>query len=350
MKNLPMKLKITKILVIAAAVLSISSANGQSYAHAGEYMGFISEQHVAISKDQWQYTSAVANDRNAKKIETKRKDLLAANQSAQRKIERMKDWNGDTAYRDSVVSFLKLNYAVLNEDYEKIMNMEEIAEQSYDLMEAYLLAQKIAGEKVQAASDMLNEVQTRFAADNNITLLDDQSKRSKKLENAGLVYDHYNEVYLIFFKCYKQEMYLLDAMNTVDLSGMEQNNSSLLIYAEEGLDKLKKCKPYLGDHSLVQCGNSMLRFYKEEAEKKMPVLIDFYLKKEAFQTIDASFQAKKQKDRSAEDVEQFNTAVNDYNAAIENYNKVNDELNKERSKQLDNWNNLSKKYTRKHIK
>jgi hypothetical protein len=39
---------------------------------------------------------------------------------------------GKTEYRDSVVAFLNLNYLVLNGDYDKIVNMEDIAEQSYD--------------------------------------------------------------------------------------------------------------------------------------------------------------------------------------------------------------------------
>ena len=52
-------------------------------------------------------------------------------------------------FRDSVVRYLELSYAVLNNDYAKIMDMEEISEQSYDAMEAYMLAQQIANDKME---------------------------------------------------------------------------------------------------------------------------------------------------------------------------------------------------------
>jgi hypothetical protein len=45
-------------------------------------------------------------------------------------------WKGDRSFRDTTVAYLKLLYIVFNEDYGKIVNMEEIAEQSYDAMEA----------------------------------------------------------------------------------------------------------------------------------------------------------------------------------------------------------------------
>ena len=51
-------------------------------------------------------------------------------------------FNGDKEYRDTAVSFMKLYYNVLNEDYAKIINLEEISEQSYDDMEAYMMAQE----------------------------------------------------------------------------------------------------------------------------------------------------------------------------------------------------------------
>ena len=37
----------------------------------------------------------------------------------------MKAFDGSTTYRDSVVSFLNINYYVLKEDYAKIVDMEE---------------------------------------------------------------------------------------------------------------------------------------------------------------------------------------------------------------------------------
>ena len=47
---------------------------------------------------------------------------------------------------------MKMYYNVLNDDYSKIINMEEIAEQSYDAMEAYILAQEMVDKKPEEAT------------------------------------------------------------------------------------------------------------------------------------------------------------------------------------------------------
>ena len=67
-----------------------------------------------------------------------------------------------------------------------------------------------------------------------------KDKIGKKLEEAGKVYKYTNPIYLIFFKSYKQEMYLINAQNKGDVSGMEQNKNALMQDAKEGKKKLKQ--------------------------------------------------------------------------------------------------------------
>jgi hypothetical protein len=345
-----MKRRLKFLVVTALLCISGTQSYAQkSFGTAVEYMNYIGEQYTQLTEDQWDYTKSVANDKSAKKIESKRQELLKTNKKAQDNIKKLSGFEGNTEYRDSVVAFLELNYNVLNNDYEKIMNMEEIAEQSYDAMEAYLLAQEIAGEKIKNASAMLSVIHRKFAEKYNITIIDSQSKKSEKLEKAGIMYKYYNKIYLIFFKAYKQEAYLLDAVNRGDVNAMEQNKNSLLDFSTEGIKALDDVKPFDGDNSLKEACLEILKFYKDEAETKSPLIIDFFLKKENFESIKKAFDAKKEKDRNQEDVDQFNAAVNDYNAASGVYNSTNESLNKGRGKNLDNWNSTSTKFTKKHV-
>jgi hypothetical protein len=227
--------------------------------------------------------------------------------------------------------------------------MQEIAEQSYDLMEAYLTAQELAGKKIKDASEMLSAEEKKFAAENDINLIEDQSKKSAKLEKASKVYKYYNTIYLIFFKSYKQEAYLLDAMNKLDLNAMEQNKNALLEYAEEGLKKIGDIKAFGSDNSLIIACEEMLTFYKKEASKDMPVILDFYLKKEKYESIQKEFEENKKSKRPHDDINSMNKAGQEYNEAVAKYNEINESLNKNRTKQLDKWNNAAKKFTKKHI-
>ncbi len=343
-----MYIKIT-IAFLSFNLLFGTVAGAQNLNNAGEYMDYISEEFNKISNDTWNYTSAASHGKKAKKVDNLRKELISTVYEAKKKIQRMPDYKNDGSLRDSLVSYLELNYNVLKHDYAKIMDLEDIAEQSYDLMEAYLLAQEVADKKLENAGDMIEAQQVIFADKNNITLIYSEDKISKKLKEANLVYEYYRPVYLIFFKSHKQEAYMLDALNKNDLAAIEQNRVTLLKYAKEGLLKLDSLTTFKGDASLKNAAVQILKFYQNEAETKIPILTDFFLKKENFDKLKAAIDAKPQANRSNQEITEYNKAVNDYNNAVKTFNSTNQDLNKERSKQLDNWNKTVSNFLDKQV-
>ena len=122
------------------------NSHAQEYNTPVAYMSNISNANKALSVKYLGYISASSHGKNMKKVEKRRADLLNSIYETRVKIYDMPSFDGDKALRDSAVSYLKILYSVFNEDYSKLVNMEEIAEQSYDAMEAYLLAQEKAGE------------------------------------------------------------------------------------------------------------------------------------------------------------------------------------------------------------
>jgi hypothetical protein len=255
----------------------------------------------------------------------------------------MPPWKGDRSYRDTTVAYMKLLYNVFNEDYGKIVNMEEIAEQSYDAMEAYMLAQEKAQEKLQEASDRQSVMQKKFGAKYNVTIVDEQTDLERKSKQASDLMKHYDEVYLIFFKPYKQEAYLMDAINKKNIIGIEQNKNSLQKFAEEGMEKLKNMNGYNNDPSLIVSCRQAMNFYKAEAAK-MQMATDFFLKEENFNKLKKNFDTKPASRRTQQDIDQYNKGVNEINSAVNEYNSSNKELNKQRDAMLDHWNGTVKKY------
>jgi hypothetical protein len=321
----------------------------QDFNNAIEYMDYISVEFDKISKDTWNYTSAASHGKKAKKVDNLRKEVINTVYDAIKKIEKMPKFNEDASLRDSMVSYLKLNYNVLKHDYEKIMDLEEISEQSYDMMEAYLKAQEIADMKLELAGNMIEAQQQIFADKHQVNLIYAEDKISNKLKEAHIVYDYYNIVYLFFFKSYKQEAYMLEALNKNDLNGIEQNNNALLNFSKDGLSKIDTLPPFKGDLSLKNAANQILIFYVNEAEVKVPILTDFLLKKENFEKQKKAIDAKPPSKRTNQEIDDFNKSVNDFNQAVKTYNTTNQELNKERNKQLDNWNKLAFNFLDKNV-
>ena len=326
-----------------------STLTAQSFKDAVSYMQFMSNEYDAISTDMWEYAKISAHSKSAARAENKRKDLVNTVLNARKKISGMPDYDGSTRLRDSVVSFLNLSYHILAEDYAKVVDLEEIAEQSYDLMEAYLLAKEKAGEKMDQSSEMIYEEQKKFAQDHDITLVENTDKISKNLKVANEVSKYYNEIYLIFFKSNKQEAYMLDALSKNDINAVEQNRNTLLSFAREDLAKLEAIKGFNNDISLKHSCQQQLDFYVNEAENKIPVITDYYLKKERFDKIKAAFDAKSQSARTQDDVNQYNKAVDELNKATNAYNRTTQELNTFHKKYADDWNRISQAFFDRHV-
>lgn len=329
-------------------ILFIESSFAQDFQNAGDYISYINKTNESLSVKYLTYLSAVSHGKSARKVDKKRQEVVNAISDARFNIAGMPSFKGDRTLKDTSVAYIKILYNVFNEDYGKIVNMEEIAEQSYDAMEAYLLAQEKAEEKLEQASEKQHEVVRRFASAHNVNLIETESDISTKMKVADQVESHYHDVYLVFFKCYKQEAYLLDATEKKNLLSIEQNLNSLQKFIEEGNQKLDTMKGYNNDASLIQAGKQALDYYKMEADKGS-VISDFFLKQENFTKAKKLFDSKPAAKRTQQDVDQFNKAVNDINDAVNKYNALNTDLNKQRQKMLDNWNNTVKHYMDTYI-
>ena len=336
------------IFIFTAFTFQLATMNAQTTDDAYNYYYSIGMEHYKISDDYMKYASAVAHG-SARKAEKKRIDLLQTIAQAKQKVAAMNCFNGDCALRDSVVSYFNISLIVLSEDFQKILNLEEIAEQSYDRMEAYFLAKQLASDKMEEAGDRLEIVEDEFVAKNNIKVNEQKSDLAKKIEQANKVNDHYNKVYLIYFKSYKQEAYLLDALNRKDYSSAEQNRNALEQTAKEGLGLLDTVTPYRNDRSLMVACKKALDFYNREATEKMKSCIDFMLLTENFEKMRKTFEAKEPMQRTKAEVDEYNNAVKEINSKSTSFNNTFNYLNQNRESTVNYWNQMSQAYLEKYI-
>lgn len=331
---------IKKMILLLVLISGSLFTKAQTIETAVQYMDYINKANEAITQKYVSYLSGISHGKSARKVEKRRMEVLNAISNTRSDIMRMYPYKGDKSLRDTTVAYLKLLNSVFNEDYGKIVNMEEIAEQSYDAMEAYMLAQEKANEKLEQASERQDEMQKAFAAKNNITLIEGESVAGSKMKLANTVMKHYDEVYLIFFKSYKQEAYLMEALGKKKVNAIEQNLNSLQSFSEQGLEKLKEIKGYMNEGSLISACRNLLNFYIDEAKQGV-AFTEFYLKEENFQKQKKKFETSR---RTKEDADTYNNVVNEMNAASKSYNDLNNQLNKQRERILDDWNKAVKRY------
>jgi hypothetical protein len=326
---------------------------GSSFAQQGDqpvdYLNQLSNPSDKLLRESWEYMSASAHSKNPKAIEDRRKALVKSITDYLAMVKAAKPYKGDDAYRQSVLKYLSILLPVFNQDYEKIVDMKEVAEQSYDLFEAYILAQKKANDKLEESSKILTDAEKTFAAKYKIILTITESELSKKIKQGSDAIDYYNEIHLIFFKPLKQEAYLLVAQESGDIGKMEQNRKTLLKDSMAGIKLLSSEKKYEGDDSLISICNKALQFYKVEAEEKTPLIIDYMMKNDSFAKIKKSYDAKSDSEKTQEVVDQFNAKVDEVNLAVKKSNKAIEEMNNERSGIIDEWNNAMAGFMDKHV-
>ncbi len=338
-------MKTFSIIIILFLSCNLSA---QTYDNALEYLEFVEEQQKDIPKRIWRYTKAIAHSRSDRAIENKKEQLIKEIEESIEKIQKSPGFEGDE-FKNQVLTSLEFNKNMLNNDYEKIIDMKAVAEQSYDAMEAYMKAQELADEKMEEVQKTYETNYYAFANKYNINIIEDESDLGKKMAKSNEVFNYYKKMYLIYFKVYINEMYLMEALNAGDVNGLQQNSNALGMSAREGLKILDTIAPYNNDKSLIDITRQSFEFFLDEAEDKMPILIDFLVMNEDVQKSQEAIDNTPERERTKEQIDQFNALVNNFNKSVKVYNRTNADLNRNRSIVVKNLNAANQEFLSRHI-
>ena len=248
----------------------------------------------------------------------------------------------------ATLNYIKLCYKVFDQDYAHIVNMEDIAERSYDEMQAYLLLQEATNDSLKVGDERVEKAERVFASKYNVTVNNQQTELGQKMGATGRVSKYHDKVYLLFYKCNWEDNQLTAAVNQKNVTKIEQTRSALKKYAAEGLAVLDTLHAFENDRSLAEQCKQALTFYKTEAETQTPLITDFFLKEENFTKLKTAMEAKAANQRTQQDVDSYNKAVADMNAGVNSFNQVNADLNNGRNQANVNFNNSEKAFLDTH--
>ncbi|PJE44415.1 MAG: hypothetical protein CUR32_02200 [Flavobacterium sp.] len=339
-----------KRLLITLVFFTCISLQAQEFKTPVDYLNYIGKEQENISRSMWKYTSAVAHSKSARRIDNTRKLLVKSIQTASKKIAGLKDgYQGDVEYRNQILEYLSISEKNINEEYDKIIDMQEVAEQSYDAMEAYIMTRDLVNKKIDAENEKAELAQKNFCAKYNITLSENTSELGQKIKISNEVFAYHTELYLIFFKANVTDLYLSNAIQKNDIGGIQQNAATLVQYANEGLEKLKTVKPFGTDNSMVLITKKALEFYKKQGEQFAPKVVAFMMFNEKFEAAKKSLESKSDKDRTKEEIDNYNTMVKQVNKEIDTYNKTNSANFQEKNTIIDQWNNTGESFISSHV-
>ena len=342
-------IKQTLLTFLVTCSFFTSPCTAQDLNDPTNYMNALSAGQVEMNQTYMAYMSAAAHSTRAKKIDNMRQKALESIISAKYAVTGVPKFKGDNSLRQSSLDYIKLIYNVFNEDYAKIVNLGEIAEQSFDDMQAMLLTMELTDEKINEAAENLSKAEKEFAAKYNVKIDETANEFDGKLGAASKLNHYKNQVYLLFFKCNWQDGKITEALNNKNLTNIEQSRNALISYANEGLKSLDTMKHFEGDAALAVSCRQALTGYRSMAEKDLPKMIEFYLKAENFAKLKKTFDQNNNGNLSKEEIKAFNKSVDEMNAASNAFNQTNSNTNTTRKRIVDNWNSANKDYLDAHM-
>jgi exonuclease VII small subunit len=339
---------VANLLLLSFLTLSVNNF-AQKTDSPVDYMNAISNAQVEMNQKYMAYSSAVAHGRRAKKVEKMRQQTLESITNARYKTIALPIYKGDNSLRQAGIDYIQFCYNVFSEDYGKIVNMEEIAEQSFDQMQAYILLQEKTGEKLKEASAKMSAAEKAFATKYNINLIEGKKDElGEKMEIAGKLTHYTNQVYLVFFKCNWEYNQIIEALNKKKLNDVEQARNAVIKYAQEGMGALNdSLRSFQNDPALAVACKQSIQYYKKAAETDIPKLLDHCLKQENFDKLKKTMEAKSNK--TQDDINAYNKAVKEINTSVQVFNQTNANLNNGSNQVGQNWQNAEKSFADIHM-
>jgi hypothetical protein len=338
-----MKNKIVAVVVFFLLTNFVAKAQ-QSFDSPIQYLEFINKYISQVDEDMWDYSATIAHTKKLRKIENRRKDLINSITDAQSHICQIK-YKPGKQFRDSTCFFLETYLNMLNDEYSKIVDMEEISENSYTSMEAYFNAMEEADAKLNETGKIYDRQYKKFAEENNITLIAKKDKMSEKVKKANKIFKQQHKLYLIFFHSFKEESLMLEGMNKSSTKLIKMHRDSLNDIAKLGLVQLKALKTIEGDIEIKAALTDLLNFYIYESGDKSKTLVNYYVKKKKLAKLkDAMEESEDKENRDA-----YNEAVKAMNDYLVGFNAFVDELNTKRTDKTGKWNQKSSEFLDKNV-
>ncbi len=303
-------------------------------------MDHITKQQKKVMKEFFSYNksiSYVSKKHTPKQIQGKYNDVMQAINEAKSNIDSMPSFKRDSThkdslYRDSASSYFRQFGLLLSNNYNKVATLQATANQSYANMEAFLAAKEAADKKLKSLNERFYAATLKFANSNKLS---DSTRKDLPAKAVGEVIEtgnYFKKVYLIFFKSYKQETDIQNAIERKDANDLKKSAKDLAKSAQDGQAVLDTISPFKKDKSLVTDSKAVLTYYEKETDNKLDPIVNYFAAAKDFDEVRSRFNSKS--GHSGPDVKKFKKSVKVFNKALHKYNKAMNSIYKKKKSLL----------------
>ena len=332
-------MSLNKVLFITATFIVTSICSyGQTAEEAHKYLSELTSSLDDFRQETWYIVKSTVGSRSVSDLDYKIHELTTKIRSTREELTSDEGFYGDLSVKVAMRIYLRTAANILTEDYQDIKALEVHSHHSFKNMERYLQAQNKANDRLSEGGERLDVELKRFADRYGVVVTEEKYLLAEKIEKSSAAMAYYNQTYLSFFKAHEQKLRVYEALRTGDFDRIREENSLLLLYCNESLDRLDIQDAFYGDEALWNAANNILNHFKYEATEVYPSSIRAIEKQQIFNLAQKVFDEKPEEERSQGDVNHINALIDPLNAAIDIQNSLFTKADSERTKLFNEWN------------
>lgn len=294
----------------------------QTFHSPDEYLAYIKAQEVNITKSSWKLVAAKAH-KNWIRAYDAQKQLLKDIQSAKKKIAKIKDgYKGDVEYRDQILLYFDLYEKSVNREFQKIISLDTLHQQSNDVMDALMQVDDMVDNKLNAQSEKVDTAYKAFIEKYAIEPVVIESEWSKKIKIFNEASNYHMSINAQYFKANFTHVNLMIAVKNADIPAIQQNSNALVQYADEGLEQLEAIGPYNGDYSIKNAAAKVLQYYKENTREFTTKVLGMIMFSDKFDNSKKLMESKKKEEITADEESNYNQLLKQMETEIKAFRKM----------------------------
>jgi hypothetical protein len=266
-------MKSFKFFCVITSFLAVSvSSFAQHFTTPDSYVKFINTEHREIAKEIVSYTVTLAQGKSMKAEEQKRKAILLRLKTASIHIAGMPPYKNDKTLQDSLVSYSRTTYKIMNERYSKIQTAQDSASKYYESSVKFSEAKKMALSLLINDEIKLNNSVKAFCAKYNVPYSTKNEQEWQDLIAIQSASNYQNTLHNALLKVYNQEASFVKAVNKKDKEEIEKQASILTKLSKEATAVLDTLKAFKEEKNLLSATKNYFTFTQKESDKDAATL------------------------------------------------------------------------------
>ena len=272
-------MKPLKFFFFLASFLTVYvSSFGQHFTTPDSYAKFINTEHREIAKQIVSYTATLAQGKSLKNEEHKRKAILLKLKAASIHIAGMPPYKTDKTLQDSLVSYSRATYKIINERYLKIQAIQDSASKFYESAIKFSEAKKMALILLINDEMKLNNSVKSFCTKYNVAYSTKNEQEYQDLLAIQSASNYHNVLQNTYIKVSSQEMLFVKAVTKKDKEEIEKQASILTKLSKEATAVLDTLKSFKEEKSLFNAAKNYFVFTQKESDKDAITLVTLIIK------------------------------------------------------------------------